>query len=432
MVHFIFYILIFLSMFLCIDLCRIELRRKSPFVFIWLSLFYIIFFPSLFDPFITSIQPHPNAPLVYLSSNNRLKYGFFIFIVIFSFRIMYIVYDYKLSNFKCRSVSSCLIHKSKASTFFYFILLFVSIFSFYEVFKNYGISFLNEFGFAERRSEVSDLSKFLLSYNYMAASGLGLWFFLKKEYYIFFLILVFYLSNFLLLGGSRQPLIAFFLPLVLWFVYQSKKPTFYLFLTLVLSSVFSFIFDLLIFLRNISSFSGRIAAISEPFQLFIDVLSREGGENRLRYAIYYFLDSSSSFEGFFQFKYFFREILFWLPSRLDFLSIKPEDFEYTMFYYFMGGREGSLHPTIFGSLYADSGWFFFPWVFLLSLIFYFVPVYIYRFSGIVYVCIWSTIGFYSLMFARGSLYAPVVVIFYSVLIAHLFTFLNKINWFKPR
>ncbi len=142
----------------------------------------------------------------------------------------------------------------------------------------------------------------------------------------------------------------------------------------------------------------------------ISVANRDGSEENVRYAFYYFIQNADNLNGYFTFEYFFRTLLFWLPSSLDIFDIKPQDFEYKMFADYMNGQEGTMHPTIFGSIYADSGWFFLPWVIFLSAIFYFLPIYIRRFNGVVFFCIWSTALFYSFMLARGSIYASIVVL----------------------
>ena len=259
----------------------------------------------------------------------------------------------------------------------------------------------------------------------MICAGLGCYFFIKKQFFKFSIVSSFYIFLYFVFGGSRQPLIAFILPFIAYYSIGGSKVNYkFIYLTIFISLFSKFIFDAMIFIRNLPSFNDRLEALSAPSELFISISSREGSEGNVRYAFYYFIQNASIENGYFGFNYLVRSFLFWLPSSIDFLGIKPKDFEYKMFFDYMNGREGTMHPTFFGSIYADSGWFFLPWVICISVAFYFLPIYIQRFKGVTYFCLWSTCLFYSFMLARGSIYGSIVVIAVGIVFAIL---INKIK-----
>tara|TARA_R110001592_G_scaffold64137_2_gene196916 strand:- start:120 stop:1364 length:1245 start_codon:yes stop_codon:yes gene_type:complete len=414
-----------------VDLCRIEWRRRSPFIVFWLTLIAVVFLPSLFDPFRGIVYPHVFAASIVITENLLIKYSVFVFVVMLFFRLMYVVYDQLFFRRVCSPLSMHLEEKDGLAVYFYVGMIFASLFAFYEVYRTFGIGFVSGFGFEERRNGLSLVSGFLLSYSYMVSAGLGLWFFVKRQYSRFILILAFFTAAYLLFGGSRQPLVAFFIPLLLYPAMGRKKRSALILVIMLGSAVlFSDILNALLYLRNLPSFSERLELIMDLPRLMTEATSREGGEGMVRYAFYYYLESARYIDGYFHFEYLSRFLLFWLPSGLDFFHIKPDDFEYFMFAQYMTGHVGTMHPTVFGSIYADSGWFFIPWAFLLSLLLYFLPLYIQRFTGLIYVCLWSTICFYSLMLARGSLYGSAVVIFFSILFALLINFIAKVRMSK--
>lgn len=422
----IFYLLTILSIILCADLCRVEWRRRSPFIVFWLTLMAVVFLPSLFDPYRGMVYPHIFAVPILVTDELLIKYSLFIFVVMLFFRFMYATYDYWFYKRVCSPLSVHVVMKDGLTVYFYAGMIFASLFAFYEVYRNYGVGFVDDFGFEDRRNNLSLISGFLLSYSYMVSAGLGLWFFVKRQHFKFLIFLAFYAAAYLLFGGSRQPLIAFFIPLILYpAMGKERRSALILVITLGSAVLFSDILNALLYLRNLPSFSERFELIMDLPRLMTEATSREGGEGMVRYAFYYFLDNARYIDGYFHFEYLGRFLLFWLPSGLDFMHVKPDDFEYFMFAQYMSGHEGTMHPTVFGSIYADSGWFFIPWVLILSYVLYFVPIYIQRFSGLIYVCLWSTICFYSLMLARGSLYGSVVVLFFSILFALFINFVAK-------
>jgi len=370
----------------------------------------VFLFPSYLDIFSEHVNAHPHAVAFLLYEETVV----FAQIICFLFLIIYIGLDALLisKNFVLNDFDFSFQQKDK---FFLAALLFMFaalIIPFFEVWSKFGISFLGGFGFEDRREGLGFLSSFLLGYGMKLVAVLGIAFWVvRKKIYFSLVVLVFFLI-FVLLGGSRQPIIFVFAPLVANFCFKSKRP----FLTLVVSFfalyTFSGVFDVLIYLRNLDGFEARVLAL-ENFGATLQEAFLRPDTASIRFAFYYFIQQGSDLEGFFEFSYMRRMALFWLPSFLDFFGIKPEDFEYTMFYHYMMGREGTSHPTVFGSIYADSGPLFFIWVLVLFFINMFLLQVLSKLRGVHYLTIWTVVAGSSIMWARGALYGPVVVIFFS-------------------
>ncbi len=167
--------------------------------------------------------------------------------------------------------------------------------------------------------------------------------------------------------------------------------------------------------RNQPDMYARIALIPDLLSGSIN-LSGTSSEEIIVFPMYVLLTRELP-THFGEFQYFFRTLLFWMPSFLYFFSVKPEDFEYDIFAFVMGGRNGTLHGTFFGNSYADAERFFIVWVALFTLFFKFMENMMRRFDGIEYVMLWSACVYFSVMTARGSLYAPFVIAFLVVVSA---------------
>lgn len=410
-----FYSFTIFSLIIALFLTVWDLKRRSPFFLFWIIVIFLVLVPSFFDPYNRVVTPHNFASTLLITDESLLDYSFYTFLILLSMGIMYIIFN---SFFKIKKIIylSNVFKDMNNNYINYLIFLSSSILGFFLFYQQFGLSVLSSFDFTTRREISSPLAGFLLSYPFMVCAGLGCYLFINKKYFIFLFTLFLYLALYFVFGGSRQPLIAFVLPFAAYYCLKDKQLNKKALILIVCGSVFAnFVLNALIYLRNLSSFNDRLEAFSKPAELIFNINNREGAEENIRYAYYYFLQNSDYQNGYFGFEYLLRSLFFWLPSSLDVFDIKPKDFEYKMFYDYMNGQEGTMHPTIFGSIYADSGWFFIPWVIFLSIFLYFLPIYIQRFKGVVYVCIWSTCLFYSFMLARGSIYGSIVVIAVALL-----------------
>jgi len=168
--------------------------------------------------------------------------------------------------------------------------------------------------------------------------------------------------------------------------------------------------------RNLSGIDARLEALPGVFNYLVFSQERLGSsEQSLRFAFYYFVQSGMSESGFGVFSYLTRVLFFWMPSFLDPANIKPGDFEYIMFASYMPGYVGTMHPTFFGSLYADGGWFIIPWLIFFVAVYNSTSFFLKKYNGICFFAIWGAYAYLYMMMARGSLYGPFVVLAFGLI-----------------
>jgi hypothetical protein len=75
----------------------------------------------------------------------------------------------------------------------------------------------------------------------------------------------------------------------------------------------------------------------------------------------------------------------------------------------MGGRDGTMHPTFFGIIYADGLSFYMAWVLFVIAIMRLSDRVLNTLPSGFDIYFWGILLYVSVMWARGSIYAPVVV-----------------------
>ena len=85
-----------------------------------------------------------------------------------------------------------------------------------------------------------------------------------------------------------------------------------------------------------------------------------------------------------------------------------------MFAAVMAGRTGSMHPTYFGSIYADAGWFFPIWI-LFSFVIMRCVEHVLRLFPDHAAYLYLFCFYVSIMWARGSLYAPTLMVALAII-----------------
>jgi len=86
----------------------------------------------------------------------------------------------------------------------------------------------------------------------------------------------------------------------------------------------------------------------------LEFFRNDSGELGLRQWFYFFIDGDNRFKNFGQGHSYLRVLLTFLPTRFS-LGLKPEDFAQSMGMAIGMGAGGSMHPTLFGDVYANFG-----------------------------------------------------------------------------
>lgn len=419
----IYYGVLAINLALCFLLLKSDIRSYNPAAVMWFVIVSSFLIPGLADPFVGVVAAHPLSVSYYLDVATLVEAQLFVFLLLAIFCFVYLV----RSLTDKRLVAICSTHYKaqlegggSSGLTAYSLFLMLALLGFYEAYSKYGSGIFTSFSFTQRREGLSVISGFVLSYNLLVSAGVLFWLVMRKKFLFSTLYLALYLFIYFVMGGSRQPLIVLLLPFVFYF-FSSKRLGFVYAVVLSLSfSLVSKVLEFVIHVRNTSGLSARIDTLLEFPSFLFSVGERLGSrEEDLRFAFYYFVKNFNSLNGFGDFTYFMRIMFFWLPSSLDGLDLKPPDFEYTMFAHYMPGFEGTMHPTIFGSLYADSGWLVMPWVvFFVSILLVTGPV-LRCFRGIPYFSVWALFSYTYMMMARGAIYGPFVVLIFGLVFAAL-------------
>ena len=412
------YLLLFVNVLLCLMAGSLELKRKSPFFIFWWFVAGLILLPSVFEFSSEYVRPHHFASVLRLTPELLLESQFIIF---FSLLLLFILNEIFFDISKRIGIRKFRVVNADKYFLFFLLLVLIPVIEAWFGYWQFG----NALDFVSRREGFSFLSNFILSYVLLSSLGLATYYFLTKSKFKLsaFIILVF--SLFFLFGGSRQPLVVIFLPLIL--LYGGRvKYTGIVFVVLVLAMpVIAFLGEFLLYIRNIAGFENKVEAFLNPLSFFLSDVKLASNEASLRYGFYFFVEGFSELDGLGEFSYLKRLFYFWLPSNFDYFGLKPEDFEYLLFNYYMGGREGSLHPTFFGMIFADAGYAFFIWIFLVSLLVLFSRLILRTLAGVSWCLVSSLFCYFYLMLSRGSIYGPFVVLVFGLLYVGFISIISR-------
>tara|TARA_A100001391_G_scaffold158114_2_gene116441 strand:+ start:3019 stop:4167 length:1149 start_codon:yes stop_codon:yes gene_type:complete len=300
--------------------------------------------------------------------------------------------------------------KDKTKYIFWFLLalyLFVTLKSYFDL-TAYG----GGVGWGARRESVGKVEQGLSNFLMGVLSFSSYYFFAKKKYYLSLFIFVIYSGSFFILGGTRIPLLAVVLPFIMVWIFKSNG----ILKALLFASFYSaasFIMDIMRLMRFKNSLAERWDVIVN-YQDYIGLL---GGDERteasLRYVYYAFIHGINHYEEFQKLKYFARSLMMFFPASI--FDFKPDNFEYDM-HEAVSGIHATMHPTFFGTLFADSGAWFFLWIVYIYLFIYIVPHFLYKYSGRFYLGAFGMISLSSMMIARGAFYSSIIYIVYILIL----------------
>jgi hypothetical protein len=213
---------------------------------------------------------------------------------------------------------------------------------------------------------------------------------------------------FLVTGGTRQTLAMVALGLAVAYVWRRRHSPGVVVRMIALVAVGTAALFPLLYIRNLEGFDARLQALGAPIDTFLRATEGLRGEWFLRGAYYFLLEDAESIRGAFQFSYLGRTLLWFVPSVLA-AGFKPGDFEYNLCAGFYG-TECTLHPTLPGIVYADAGLLGIVWMAILVAVRLFATTVLTGVSGPRFAAYYVLVAFAGLMMARGSLYAPILII----------------------
>ena len=197
---------------------------------------------------------------------------------------------------------------------------------------------------------------------------------------------------------------------------------------MLIGSVFLFLFFLLQQFRyvGLSEFD-----LDTAVQNVISLISEGNGELSIIDVFYYLIESGSNITGYSEGWSYLRMMFFFLPT--GWMDIKPNDFSYEIWNAYTGihGVGGSLHPTHYGMVFGNFGWFGCLLGAILLAAFsrmYDVTVFTFKVNGLL---VLSSFLSGSVLMARGSLYNGFMVVILGLMLGIALNIIKKTR-FKSR
>jgi hypothetical protein len=157
-----------------------------------------------------------------------------------------------------------------------------------------------------------------------------------------------------LYSKSRYNLLGFITPFIIYFLFNKNKKKVAVGVSAGIVLVFAvFVFQQIRWLGDISLLPK--VGIGEIFKRSIDYMRKGGGELGLIKAYYYFVEHNNNFPKFGMGLGYMRLALLFVPAAIA--KFKPRDFAIDMYKEWMhvDNPRGTMHPTLFGDVFANFG-----------------------------------------------------------------------------
>jgi hypothetical protein len=401
------------SYIVCLVLYCLDIRKRNPAALIWVGLAVLYVIPSFFDAGKSGYAAFQFGKLEF-GPADIVKAQFYALCILLSILVVRLVVEKRVQDWttffddvKVRSLSL-------TERFVYyvpFLVLLALVLLSYRAMVDSG----QGMGWESRREVLTGLDVILMGLLFKLLAGFSLFWFLKRRYFDFVLQLLVYILAFFILGGSRFYVVIVLLPLLIYWMSSSNSVKRFLIVTssyIILSTGMG----VLRVLRFTPSLEGRLQLIMNPISTFSDVAKNFSGEGAVRFFYYAYVSGDAYMDSFFSLKYLIRTFLVFLPSAIA--PFKPENFEYDM-HYAASEKVATMHPTLFGAIYADSKFLGLFWVFLIMFYFYIFPSLFKVKRSVSLIIIYGAICSSSLMLARGAIYGSIFGIFVLVLVVYL-------------
>lgn len=391
---------------------------NSPFQFFYLLLFGLVIAPGFFDLSPEMRQFHPWAPPLYVSADLVFNAHLVIAAILLLFALFERILPFGISQ-------PIELPPLRVGLNIY-DLVFVSLIAalLFGIYL-YGFGKISNATFGDLRGGALNTFSLIMFYLQALIIGLpGVYWIKARRKLAASLVMGVFVLIFLTLGGSRQALVLSVMVFpALYMAKNDWKRGIGMIAIITIGFTYAdSLLQILKALRNLPSMDARYAMLGQILGGNFD-FDKTSSETGVRYVMYAFLTEKPP-SDFGHLDYFVRSLLFWMPSAIDIADIKPDDFEYKMFAQAMSNHSGTMHATFFGSIYADGRYFSAVWVAWIAAIFKITERIILRMQPLERLMVWSACIATSFMAARGSLYAPLVILSLTILLASLSRLFN--------
>lgn len=398
---------------LCIAL---EFKRKSSFLVLWLGLGLIFYFPIVFD-IIFRYKVYNYSTYTYAA----------FFAILFNLVYFFTRFFFGRKNLFTLKIDNT--HSNKVFLKICNLFLITAVLGVAVYYVLSGIS-ITSVTWSDKQ-ELGPFMGLMIYFYYFGCISVFLSFLMRSKKIFFMSIL--YVMAFILLTQSRAIIIPVIIPFLVYMLVYKKK--FFLFISIAFSSMFVF------FLLQQIRYAGGIDNFFDNDVSIIlnntrDKILADDNEFSLINSFYKIIESPQTLNRFNEFATFKRMLMVFYPDVLNsYLEIKPLDFTYDIYTHYYGYEQGTFHPTFFGLIYANAGYFFG----VVSAIFFGIVIslfdrlhnYLYR-NGetVLYFCTVVSCCHISMLWARGSIYNGWSQGLFMIVLSMMVMFLVKRISFK--
>lgn len=309
----------------------------------------------------------------------------------------------------------------------FFCLYVVSVLILFYGIISKGYSIFN-FTWTDGLNYESSFLERVASHTIAALSGIGFIVFARKDKLKLIIVSLAYVL-YVLLFRSRYNIIPFIVPFLVYYIFSGETKK------IINSGIMGILILFSVFLLQQIRYAGSISSlinnytISEIINNTFLFMKSGKGEFGLSKAFYYFVENNNNFNNFGEGRTYIRLALLPFPSSI--FTFKPRDFAMDIWEAWMGMKTttGTMHPTLYGDIYANFG-------FLGILLGAFYALFV-KFNDflidkanveskkVLYISVLSTMY---VLLARGAVYNSIANAFWSIIFINIIMFLLRLRW----
>lgn len=329
-----------------------EYKKESSSVFMWAVLLVIFGLPHFLYSFRIIDINYDDSTLIIAA----------FFVILFTLLYILTRRISGKSKYKEKLIVTSIKRSCKMERILLTLLFIIVLTSLYDAYQYSGGLLNTSWGMrrGDENIERSLISRLLSSFKYAAGSIILIYIVYKeKKIKLFIPILLIILYS--IISRRRIDMLPIIVSIIASFILLKNKVTFKHILILILIgsvAVYS-IYAMQIF-RYGGSIESFITQYDGNWRLFHYRVSERifsgEGELGLQKAFYFFIEKDNNYPGFGEGHTYIRMLMFFIPTDFAF-GLKPPDFALTMgsFWNPNAGQGYSMHPTLFGDVYANFG-----------------------------------------------------------------------------
>ena len=221
-----------------------------------------------------------------------------------------------------------------------------------------NISWGNIYAYSQSMKYIN--SKTIIHILYFSSGGIICCQMINRDYISLIQSIILVSSYALIHGGNRIIILPVLISIISYFILKNNNINFKIIMIYaVLGIIALFSVYAILILRH---YEGGIwdainnLTIIDMFNRIMVYIQNEKGELGLKNVFYTFMANDGNYVDFLEGNTYIRMLLIYIPTRFSF-GIKPDDFAISMGQAMNMGPGASTHPTLFGTCYANMGWY---------------------------------------------------------------------------